>query len=109
MTAALGTLSSVPTSVIVPAEAATITHVAETTVNNAFTWTVANETYYTKGEDTVGKLKINPAALTIVTNSADKEYDGTALTADGKATFGTTETVIKLKEGTASAFPDYDN
>ncbi len=27
----------------------------------------------------------------------------------GSAGFGTTETVIKLKEGTATAFPDYDN
>ncbi len=59
------------------------THVAESDVDNAFTWTVENGAFYTKGTDTVGKLTVTPATLTIATESASKEYDGTALTADG--------------------------
>ena len=68
---------------ITPAETAKVTHVAEGEVANAFTWTVRNEDFYTKGTDKVGKLSIDPATLTIVTEGATKEYDGTALTADG--------------------------
>ena len=80
---------------ITPAAAAKITHVAEGEVDNAFTWSVANEDYYTKGEDTVGTLTVSPATLTIVTDSGEKEYDGTALTAGGKATFGEAETALE--------------
>ena len=40
-------------------------------------------------------------------SAIDFMYEKTAYA--GSAAFGTTETVIKLKEGTASAFPDYDN
>ena len=56
---------------------------AESDVTNAFTWTVEHESFYTKGTDTVGKLTVTPATLTIVTESAEKEYDGKELTADG--------------------------
>ena len=55
--------------------------------------TDASESYSTKTFNP-GELTITPAELTIVTNSANKEYDGTALKADGKATFGTTETAL---------------
>ena len=41
------TLSTGDKLTVVPAESAKITHVAETTVDNAFTWSVANESYYT--------------------------------------------------------------
>ena len=92
------TLSTGDKVTITPATTATITHAAETTVDNAFTWTVENENFYTKGADTVGKLTVNPVELKIVTNSAEKEYDGKALTADGTATFGTTETALKAGE-----------
>ena len=77
------TLSTGDKVTVTPAAAATITHVAESDVDNAFTWTVEHESFYTKGEDTVGKLTVKPATLTIVTESANKEYDGEALTADG--------------------------
>ena len=77
------TLSTGDKLTITPAETATITHVAESDVDNAFTWTVANEAFYTKGEDTVGKLTVTPATLTITAASDKKVYDGDPLTNDG--------------------------
>ena len=50
---------------------------------NAFSYTVANSDYYTTKAKAEGTLTITPATLTIVTESDSKEYDGTALTADG--------------------------
>ena len=92
------TLSTGDKLTVTPANTATITHVEETTVDNAFTWTVENEDFYTKGTDAVGKLSVTTATLAIVTGSDSKEYDGTALTADGTATFG--ETTTPLTAGT---------
>ena len=77
------TLSTGDVVTISPADSAKITHVAETTVDNAFTWNVARPDNYTKGEDTVGKLTVTPATLTIKTNDASKQYDGKPLTAPG--------------------------
>ena len=45
---------------------------------NSFTWTVENEANYTKGEDTVGTLTINPAAVTVTAKSEEFTYDGKA-------------------------------
>ena len=101
------TLSTGDKVTITPAASATITHVAESDVDNAFTWTVANEGFYTKGTDTVGKLSVTPATLTIVTESDSKEYDGDPLTADGSisgfvngetATFTVTGTITNVGE-----------
>ena len=92
------TLSTGDKVTVTPDAAATITHMSESDVDNAFTWTVTNETFYTKGQDTVGKLTVNPAELTIVTESGEKEYDGEALTAGGKATFNKVDTTLKAGE-----------
>ena len=50
------TLSTGDKLTVTPAESATITNTS--TVDNAFTWTVENEGFYTKGEDSVGTLTI---------------------------------------------------
>ena len=44
--------------------------------DNSFTWTVENESSYTKGEDTVGTLTINPVELTIVMADRTLPYNG---------------------------------
>ncbi len=69
--------------VITPAAAATITHVAQTTVANAFSYTLENAGFYSNVTKTEGDLSITPATLTVTTESGSKTYDGTALTADG--------------------------
>ena len=80
-------LSTGDTVTITPGPAAVITHVAENDVDNAFSWTVENDAFYTKGEDTVGKLTVKPAELTIVTGSDSKEYDGKAYVEGEKITW----------------------
>ena len=97
-TTATATLSTGDVVTITPAATATITHVDETTVDNTFTWTVENSDFYTKGTDTVGELTVTPAEIKIVTDPGEKEYDGTALTADGKATFDKADTALKAGE-----------
>ena len=77
------TLSTGDVVTITPAEAATITHAAETTVDNAFSYTVENSNQYSNQDKEEGKLTVTPATLTVMTEGATKEYDGTALTADG--------------------------
>jgi hypothetical protein len=69
--------------VITLADSATITHVAEGLVDNAFTYEVANADQFETITYEFGKLKINPATLTIVTESASREYNGQPLTAGG--------------------------
>ena len=71
---------------IEPAESATITHVAETTVENAFTYELENADQYSGVSTNAGTLSVTPATLTIVTDSAEKEYDGQPLTAEGRVT-----------------------
>ena len=46
-------LSTGDTVTITPGPAAVITHVAENDVDNAFSWTVENDAFYTKGEDMI--------------------------------------------------------
>ncbi|MBQ6214025.1 MAG: InlB B-repeat-containing protein [Oscillospiraceae bacterium] len=104
------TLSTGDKVTVTPATTATITHVAETTVDNAFTWTVENESYYTKGTDTVGKLSVTPATLTVTTPDAEKEYDGTALTAEGTITgFVNNETATFATTGSQTEVGKSDN
>ncbi len=81
------TLSTGDVVTITPDAGAAITHVSETTVDNAFTWTVDNESTYTKGTDTVGKLTIMPRSVTLTSASDSKDDDGMALTND-KVTVG---------------------
>ena len=66
------------TIVITPAASATVTHVAEGNVTNAFSYTLENADYYSSVTKTEGTLSITPATLTITTGSANKAYDGTA-------------------------------
>jgi len=102
-TATLGTGDVVT---ITPTSSAKVTHVSEGEVSNTFTWTMTNESYYTKGTDVVGKLKVNPAALTVTTNTAIRQYNGQPLTADGSIsglvtpTGGVQETVTFTVTGT---------
>ena len=102
-TATLGTGDVVT---ITPASSAKVTHVSEGEVSNTFTWSMTNESYYTKGTDVVGKLKVNPAALTVTTNTAIRQYNGQPLTADGSIsglvtpTGGVQETVTFTVTGT---------
>ena len=44
--------------------------------DNSFTWTVANEGSYTKGEDTVGTLTINKVDVTITMADRTLPYNG---------------------------------
>ena len=59
------------------------THVAESDVDNAFSYEVTHSTQYANQAKEEGALTVTPATLTIVTESANKEYDGKALTAGG--------------------------
>ena len=77
------TLSTGDKIVITPADAATITHVADSSVKNAFSYTLENSTFYSNVTKTEGDLSVTPATLTVTTESDGKTYDGTALTADG--------------------------
>ena len=79
-------LSTGDVVVITPAESATVTHVAEGTVKNAYSYTLENSGYYSNVTKTEGDLSITPATLTVKTESAEKPYDGTALTAVGNVT-----------------------
>ncbi|MCQ2457389.1 MAG: MucBP domain-containing protein, partial [Clostridia bacterium] len=65
---------------------ATVTHVGETKGegDNTFTWTVENPEYYPDVKTAYGDLTVNPAPLTVITDSDEKGYDGTPLTAGGK-------------------------
>ena len=92
---------------ITPDAAATITHVAEGEVANAFSYTVEHSNQYANQKKEEGKLKVTPATLTIVTEGAEKEYDGTPLTAPGtvtgyknneKADFTVTGTITEVGE-----------
>ena len=59
------------------------------TFGETITYTIKNADdvdvteYYQRGTFTPGKLTIRPATLTVTTESDEKPYDGTALTADG--------------------------
>ena len=75
------TLSTGDKVTITPLSTTPITHVTESPKNNEFVWTVENEQTYLKGIDRIGKLSIIPATLTVVTASACKVYDDSALTA----------------------------
>ncbi len=59
------TLSTGDKVTVSPNYNAKIRHVNKNEVANSFTWTVAHEGNYKKGENKVGTLKINPAELTI--------------------------------------------
>ena len=52
---------------ITPSESATITHVAESDVTNAFSYEVANGDQYANKAKEEGALTVTPAVLTIVT------------------------------------------
>ena len=89
-----GSLGSGDILTVTPDDAATVTHVADTegkTENNTFTWSVAaadgtSKTDLYKDTTTVsyGDLIVIPLPLIIVTNSDEKFYDTTPLTASGK-------------------------
>ncbi len=79
-------LSTGDTITITPAQTATVTHVAEGNVKNAFTYTLENANFYKNVTKTEGDLSITPATLTVTTESAEKEYDGKPLTAPGTVT-----------------------
>ena len=53
--------------------------------DNSFTWTVENEDCYTKGDDVVGTLSINPinVTVTIIGNSGTLVYNGTEQSVSG--------------------------
>jgi len=94
---------------ITPAASAKVTHVADGTVANAFTYELTNAGQYSNVSKTEGNLSVTPATLTIVTESDSKEYDGTALTAAGTATFGETETVLTPGQDVAVALAGTDS
>lgn len=64
----------------------TITDVGEKSNGYTITWpeNVKKDNYEIK--ESIGKLSVTPAELTIVTDSAEKVYDGTPLTAGGALT-----------------------
>ena len=82
-TTGTATLSTGDVVTITPAPIASITHVAESVVTNAFSWTVTNSGQYSNQIKTQGTLTVTPAALTVTTGTDSKVYDGTALTATG--------------------------
>ena len=59
---------------------------AQSDVTNAFDFALENSESYSTPSKEEGKLTVTPATLTIVTESAEKQYDGDPLTADGSAT-----------------------
>ncbi len=79
-------LSTGDTITITPVETAKVTHVSDDEVSNIFNYTLENDSCYSNIEKAEGKLSITPALLMITTESAEKEYDGTGLTAFGSIT-----------------------
>ena len=61
---------------ITPAATAAITHVAETTVDNAFTYVVDHQNQYKTINTEVGKLSVTPATLTVTTPSDHYRIQG---------------------------------
>ena len=109
-TTGTATLSTGDVVTITPAAAATITHVAESNVTNAFTYTVDHSSQYANQAKTEGKLTVTPATLTIVTESDEKEYDGTPLTADGSISgFANNETATFTVTGSQTEVGTSDN
>ena len=103
-TTGTATLSTGDVVTITPAESASITHVAESEVANAFSYSVTHSDQYANQTKTEGKLSINPATLTVTTPDAEKVYDGTALTADGTISgFVNNETATFTTTGTQTA------
>ncbi len=87
---------------ITPAESATVTHVADSAVKNAFNYEIENASYYSEVLKTEGELSITPAELTINTDGNKKTYGSDPLTAGGKATFNETETTLVYGENTVA-------
>ena len=95
---------------ITPAATATVTHVAEGEVTNAFSYTLENATNYSSVSKEEGKLSITSATLTVTTESGEKEYDGTALTADGSISgFVNGETATFAVTGTQTEVGSSEN
>ena len=98
------------------ASSATATHVAEgevkATCDTLIIRNAANEDVTSKlnVKITDGTIKINPAPLTVTTESADKVYDGKALTAKGSVTgFIAGETATFTVTGTQTEVGESDN
>ncbi|MBO7446201.1 MAG: InlB B-repeat-containing protein, partial [Bacteroidales bacterium] len=78
------TLSTGDVVTITPAADAKITHVAETTVDNSFSYTITNAAgtdvagQYTNKSKAEGELTITPKAVTVTAASEEFTYDGTA-------------------------------
>ncbi|MDD6185518.1 MAG: MBG domain-containing protein [Bacteroidales bacterium] len=100
---------------------ATITHVAEGEVTNAFNYTITNADnedmtgQYANVTTNPGTLTVNPTTLTITMATANKEYDGTPLVGTGSIsgfvtpTGGTQETATFTVTGSQTTVGSSEN
>ncbi|MBR4911468.1 MAG: fibrobacter succinogenes major paralogous domain-containing protein, partial [Bacteroidales bacterium] len=100
---------------------ATITHVAEGNVTNAFSYTITNADnedmagQYANVTSNTGTLTVAPTTLTITMATANKEYDGTPLVGTGSIsglvtpTGGTQETATFTVTGSQTTVGSSEN